>query len=515
MIDAENHNQNEEIELMIKLFLSKLNFKKIYEVVDECKKRHLQSKTKELENKINLNTFQFIIKTIIFEDNNNDYEKVENLIEMIFNRFKSVSCILNEVGKNEDGKKDKSKNNQNKVLTNQNNYFISHISVDSKELDVYDLSLILILFIKCSFEEKMEMLFNVTDVDNDGYINKKEIQKLIFSINFIFSDEQSPIIVKSSTISQSLASIKSNTVVNMILKEPGNLDIILKREKYITFNELLKAVEKIPNYKFIILPKINIFNCLFTKKVEQVFEIGRKDLKEFMSLTSEIIHSTKECNLIFDKKFEHTNPKYNTNNKNEKKSNNLPKIESRKKAQLSHKNDDNANLFLTKLEENEENKNYSNTQLRKIHSSKKNLNNNINKNLESSAKPKMDNKKNKKIKFLNNDNKNDIKMNYDKITNLEIPPGILVLKDIKSKQQSDFNSKYTSISKIINDLNMYSYQKVDNDNQVEELLNQKKNVYQNFIGLKDRIKGPNKRIEFSMSFLTSEGKEYKATIKKL
>lgn len=561
----------------IEIFVSKLSATKIYDFVEECKKRHLQSKIKETENKISFQIFSFIMKHI-WSDKIEEFNIIEHLLEIIFNRFKAVKCLINtenynntnnnnnnlNINSNEDtNSRDKRKKDNSK---SENYYYISDLNTDDKEVDVYEIALVLTIFMKCSFREKIEVMFNITDVDNDGYINQKEVTKLIHTVNYIFADEQSPIMVKSSLISQSLASIKAKNILNQILYSPGNLIETIRKEKYILFDDLIKAIEKIPNYKFSILPKINILESLSVKKKEPEINVNKKDIKEFLSITSDILQVTKETtnyNLNSNQFNLNTrdtggligmNNNSNINNMNNintcnlislASSNNIllnkiketgkknivfPKIDSKNKPKSTTSifttqvnNLNTSNISATKTPET--NTNLGSSSQLNYKDEYNNYNNAIantpintkdqyvllNKN--NSAIKNNKKAKDKKHKHQNNnlsDFNNEIKIGYEKLNNIELQPGIFKIKDSIGKSLTDPERKYVPISKILNNLEYYSFKKVsDFDNQIDEMIKQKKNVTEQFSGVKERIKGPSRRIHFSLSFLTHQAKEYR------
>jgi len=82
---------------------------------------------------------------------------------------------------------------------------------------VYELIIALCIFIQLEFKDRLLLLFDVTDVDNDGYINEKEIKKLIYTVNLNFAEEDRPINTYSSILNQSLASVKAKNIYESVL----------------------------------------------------------------------------------------------------------------------------------------------------------------------------------------------------------------------------------------------------------------------------------------------------------
>jgi Ca2+-binding EF-hand superfamily protein len=88
---------------------------------------------------------------------------------------------------------------------------------EEEQIEAYELITALCIYARVSFKNKIKLLFEVTDVDDDGYINEDEIKKLIFTVHLNFSEEISPVDCKSYTLSQSLACIKAQQILDMII----------------------------------------------------------------------------------------------------------------------------------------------------------------------------------------------------------------------------------------------------------------------------------------------------------
>lgn len=142
----------------------------------------------------------------IFFSNTYDLNKV---FKLLFKRFKIVNCeVFSEAVKSD-------------IIKDKECFCISNFATDQKpefkQIDVYEIALALSIYLKCDFKEKMNLIFDLTDVDSDGYISEQEIKNMIFTVNFIFSDEESPVRSKSSVINQSLSNIKTQQIFEMIL----------------------------------------------------------------------------------------------------------------------------------------------------------------------------------------------------------------------------------------------------------------------------------------------------------
>lgn len=398
----------------IEHFTSLLNKKLIYDFTEECKKKHLQVKFKSTENKINYQIFLSIIKSLL---QNNDFQYIEPILERLFHRLRPVKCILEK---------------------SEETYFISQLLPDEREVDVFELTISLSLFVKSSFDERIRILFDVVDNDKDGYINEKEIRKLIFSINNIFADEQSPLHQQSSIVNQSLSNIKSENIVNNILYYPGYLINVLNKEKYVQIEDLLESMKKITEYKHEILPKISLVSYLSNEKKEFEVNLQRKNLKEYINIVNDILPNSVK-----------------------NKKNFLQKLEKKKeKKEISSQIPSSNNLFHVK----------------------------------SIVKPNQSSISNSEIKgYGNNTDNNQDRQQYkvllDKIRNIDLNPGVIKIFDTGKNEKDSKNEKgYISIESIINELNSLSNKNLtDNDVYVNEMKKKKEVVRMKYKEMKDKL----------------------------
>ena len=245
-----NFNQNnEKIELddsVYDEFIQLLTISKFKEFAENCKLKEIENSKHDMH--LKKKDFIQVMKNS-FPNN----EKFIKLYEKIFNRFKILKAEINHNHKIE------------------NNYFINRI-FSEEEIDIYEICCALACFIKCYFNEKIKLLYDLTDIDDDGFISENEVKKLIYTVNLLFYEEANPSCTGSTILSQSLASIKSKKSFNMIMKHPGNLSNIIQEEKYINFNQFLNSVEKVYQYKFDLMPLfISLKKALSTS-------IGEKEL---------------------------------------------------------------------------------------------------------------------------------------------------------------------------------------------------------------------------------------------
>ena len=106
----------------------------------------------------------------------------EPVFDLLFKRFKIVKYEV---------KSETVKSENNPKINEKDIFIVNDIIPEEREIDVFEIAIALSIYIKCDFKEKIRLLFDITDVDEDGYINENEIRYMITTVNFIFSDEES------------------------------------------------------------------------------------------------------------------------------------------------------------------------------------------------------------------------------------------------------------------------------------------------------------------------------------
>ena len=251
-------------------FIQLLTITKFKEFAENCKQKEIENSKHDM--RLKKNQFIQVMKNS-FPTNNENFIK---LYEKIFNRFKILKAEINH---------------NHKI---DNNYFINRI-FSEEEIDIYEICCALACFVKCYFCEKLKLLYDLTDIDDDGFINENEIRKLIYTVNLLFYEEANPSCTGSTILSQSLASIKSKKSFNMIMKHPGNLSNIIQEEKYINYNQFLSAVEKVYQYKFDLMPLfISFKKALSTSRGEKELEIKYELFGEYGKISNDIVSELKK-----------------------------------------------------------------------------------------------------------------------------------------------------------------------------------------------------------------------------
>ncbi len=249
-------------------FREMITIEKIRHFPYDCLNYQNEHHLKENSNKITKNIFISVFQKIF--SSNPNYNK---LFELFFNRFKNSKCIF-------------------KTEKNKENYTLRDI-VSTEDIDIYNIEIALIVFHKCDFFQKIKILFEITDSDDDGLINENEVKKIIFTINNLFPRDVSLLQTNSNLISQSLSNIYATKIYNLIMYYPGGLMRIIHKEKCINFETFFKAIIKIKDYKYKIMPLyVNIQQCLLEKKKEIEFDMNETVSKDFISVTYDLINQS-------------------------------------------------------------------------------------------------------------------------------------------------------------------------------------------------------------------------------
>ena len=249
-------------------FIEQLTIAKFKEFSFYCKEKEIENLRHDM--KIKKSVFIQIMKNVFPGKN-----EFLPLFEQIFNRFKLLKC---------------------KIIYNQknDNYFINNI-YSNDEIDLFEINCAFACFIKCFFFEKLKILFDLADIDEDGFINGSEVKKLIYTLNYIFCREENNLNIESTVILLSLASIKAKKSFNLIMRHPGNLSYILQEEKYINFNHFVSAVKRVYNYKYSLMPLfISLKYSLNLNRNEKELEIRKNNLNDYSKISNEIVSGYKK-----------------------------------------------------------------------------------------------------------------------------------------------------------------------------------------------------------------------------
>lgn len=249
-------------------FIEQLTISKFKEFSSYCKEKEIEN----IKHDMKLKKSQFIqIMKNVFPGRSDFF----NLFELIFNRFKLLMCKIIYNPKND-------------------NYFINNI-YSNDEIDIFEINCALACFIKCFFFEKLKILFDLADTDEDGFINGSEVKKLVYTLNYIFCREDNSLKVESTVALLSLASIKAKKSFDLIMRHPGNLSYILQEEKYIHFNHFSSAVKQIYNYKYSLMPLfISLKYSLNLNRNEKELELRKSNFNDYSKISNDVVSMFKK-----------------------------------------------------------------------------------------------------------------------------------------------------------------------------------------------------------------------------
>ena len=412
-------------------------------------------------------------------DINVNMDYINELYELYFLRFREIKCI---------------------IKNNKTVFYLTDFKLENF-INSYNVICSMTIFFKSCFENKIKLLFNLTDIDEDGFLNENEIKHMIATCNFLFCEEGNIINTNSSILSQSLMNIKVNNILKEILYDPGNLYIVLEEEKYINFDMLFNSIKLVKDYKYKIIPcYVNLKQCLTNIKKEKIIQINDKYKYDFIKVSSSLF-----CNrtmgthrsLKFHKNF--SAPYLSTilkpkkiakNNDNQLELPNINKTFFYKRNSVAKVSKKVINNTLYKNKINEKTPNALNNS---IYSRTNEMNKQANKNKLVIEKNKtfrelmrettiieMEDEKNKNSETNKNFNKNSyynkdnreikyiFEANFDKIRNIEVEPGLI---KFINPLPNDYNLSCTSN----NPTNTYNTNILKSKSTVDTFETKKKN----------------------------------------
>ena len=392
---------------------------------------------------------------------------MNEIYELYFLRFREIKCIMKN----------------NKTV-----FYLTDFKLENY-ISTYNVICSIIIFFKSTFENKIKILFNLTDVDEDGFLNEIEIKQMIATCNFLFCEEGNIINTNSSILAQSLMNIKVNNILKEILYDPGNLYIYLEEEKYINFDLLFRSIKLVKDYKYRIIPcYVNLKQCLSNVKKEKLIQINDKYKHDFITVSSSLFanksmgsHRSLRYHKNFSVPYLSTiiKPKKITKNNDTNNQLELPNINK------NFFNKRNSVVRFTKkssfnaLYKNKKNENNVTNLNNSIFSKTSELNRQNNKNkliiekkksfrelLRESTIIELEDEKNKnsetnknfnKSSYYNHDNR-EIKYifeaNFDKIRNIEVEPGLIKFINGNMENNLSNNSNASSSHNILKSKNL-------------------------------------------------------------
>ena len=265
------------------LFQMTITPEKIYNFFKQSMILHEKSNSKDTH-KLNKSDFLSITNSIFVKNSNNNYILMNSIFELIFERLKEKKCVF-------------------KINSpfSKNNYALTDI-ISIEKIDIFKVQLFLSAIMLTNFKTKIETMFNIIDIDNDGLINEEELKQLILKTNKLFYQESKEKFSKSSLIQQALSNFKANKALSKLLYGNAELKKILDREKFISFNQFYERLMKIDNYMYEIIPIFFSLKKYLSEKDEEIeLYMNNNCKKDFVDITYDLLCKNSMLNLVSPK----------------------------------------------------------------------------------------------------------------------------------------------------------------------------------------------------------------------
>lgn len=232
--------------------------------------------TKNINNSLYTNYISSTKNLETINDLSINSDTFDDIYNLFFKRFREIKCIIK---------------NDKEVL------YLTEFK-NENYISTYKVIYALIIFLYAKFEVKLELLFKVSDLDEDGLINATEIRRMIIIVNHLFVEETNTIKMNSSILSQSLTNIKVENILKELFEGQGDLNNKLSNNGFcIDYKTFYQSVISIKNYKYKLIPCfISFKDCLFSKKNEQIIKVKQKIKKDFINISSSFI--AEQCQTI-------------------------------------------------------------------------------------------------------------------------------------------------------------------------------------------------------------------------
>lgn len=272
----------------------KINYENNFEIfqtyINPEKIMKLNQEFKKHEKKGYINYFNFIQSMKLIFDDEKNCNKYDNIYNLFFKRFREIKCIM------------------------KNDKEVFYITDYKKEdyISTYNVLYALVIFLFAQFKKKLELLFKLTDNDEDGLLNKAQIKYMLITVNNIFCEQMNDLKIKSSILSQSLININVENILAELFEGQGKLNQkLIKNYYYIDFNTFYDSVIKIKNYNYKLIPCfINFKKCLLSKKQEKIIKIKQNIKKDYINISSSFIaEQYQNINKSFRSRKKYTNRK--------------------------------------------------------------------------------------------------------------------------------------------------------------------------------------------------------------
>lgn len=158
------------------------------------------------------------------------------------------------------------------------------------EIELHDIMLALTLLSRIPSEKKIELIFDLTDVDEDGCLSPEEIYKMIEVIERVFAKENIDMKIQSRALLEELSRGKALRRYDWIMRSVGMLKSRSKNDEgLITFDEFQNVLNKVPNLKSEFLPRYcDIKSVLKNENTELEIKVEEDMLEDFLVFRYEL-----------------------------------------------------------------------------------------------------------------------------------------------------------------------------------------------------------------------------------
>jgi Ca2+-binding EF-hand superfamily protein len=159
-----------------------------------------------------------------------------------------------------------------------------------ERIKLHDIMLALTLLSRIPADKKVELIFNLTDVDEDGCLSNDEIYKMIEVIERIFAKENTDMKIASRILLEELSRDKAARRYDWVMRSVVMLKNKNKNDEgLITFEEFQNVLNKVPNLKAQFLPRyIDIKSVLRNENSEPEIKVNENHLEDFLVFRYEL-----------------------------------------------------------------------------------------------------------------------------------------------------------------------------------------------------------------------------------
>lgn len=135
-----------------------------------------------------------------------------------------------------------------------------------------------------TYERKLELVFDLTDVDEDGCLSPDEIFRMIEGIERIFAKENSDIKLDSRILQEELSREKAIRKYDWAMKSVGQLESrCMKEDGLVTFQEFNEVLIKMPMLRSEFLPRYtDLKSVLRNACTEPLLQVSDERLEDFL-----------------------------------------------------------------------------------------------------------------------------------------------------------------------------------------------------------------------------------------